>query len=98
MKEITIEDDHILQARKLGAVCIKGNFEGRAAWPDHIILKPDTTFYWIEFKVPTNDLQDDQIEMHKLLKKKGHRVYTCDNQEDSHDILIREFKLTEGYF
>lgn len=95
MKEILIEDDHILQARKLGAVCIKGKIEGRAAWPDQLILKPDSEYYWVEFKVPTNDLQDDQVEMHRLLKKKGHRVYACNNKEDSHSILIQEFKLNE---
>lgn len=95
MKELKIERDHIDKARKLGAITIKGNIEGRAAWPDQLILKPDKSFYWIEFKVPGNTLQDDQVEMHKQLKRKGHTVYTCDNRESADEILIKEFKLNE---
>ena len=94
MKEIKIENDHVSKARKLGGVCIKGNIEGRAAFPDQLVLKADG-FYWIEFKVPGNDRQDDQVEMHKVLTKKGHTVYTCDNQEDADVILLREFNLDE---
>ncbi len=94
MKEILIEDDHILKARKLGAVCIKGDFKGRAAWPDQLILKP-VGYYWIEFKSETGTLQDDQVEMHKLLRKKGHTVYVCDNKYDSDYIICKEFKLNE---
>jgi len=91
MKEIKIEDDHVGQAQRNGAVCIKGNIEGRAAWPDQLVLKSDRSFYWIEFKVPGNPLQDDQAELHKVLKKKGHKVYTCDNQADSDSIIVEEF-------
>jgi len=93
MKEIKIENDHVGQAQRYGAVCIKGNIEGRAAFPDQLILKPDKSFYWIEFKVPGNSRQDDQIEMHKVLKKKGHTVYTCYNFTNSNNILIKEFNL-----
>ena len=89
MKEIKIENDHVSKARGLGAVCIKGKIDGRAAFPDQLVLKP-VGFYWIEFKVPGNTLQDDQVEMHKTLKKKGHTVYTCDNQIDSMHILRTE--------
>ena len=92
MKEIKIENDHISKARKFGAVTIKGKVEGRAAFPDQLILKPDESYYWIEFKVPGNGLQDDQKEMHKQLKRKGHTVYICDNQIDSMHILRTEFE------
>ncbi len=91
MKEKAVEDDHILQARRYGGVCIKGEFAGRSAYPDQLVLKPDKTFYWIEFKVPGNGLQDDQVEMHRILKAKGHRVYLCDNQADSDAIIVEEF-------
>ncbi len=90
MKEIKIEKDHILQARQHGAVCIKGKVEGRAAWPDQLVLKKHN-FYWIEFKVPGNDLQPDQIEMHKVLRDKGHKVYVCNNETYSDYILDIEF-------
>ena len=91
MKEIKIEDDHVRQARRLGGVCIKGNFDGRSAWPDQLVLKPDKSFYWIEFKVPGNNLQDDQVDLHQVLKDKGHTVYLCDSQTDSDSILVEEF-------
>jgi len=90
--EIFIERDHIARARSAGAVCIKGKVEGRAAFPDQLILKDRKRFYWIEFKSLTGSLQDDQIEMHKQLRKKGHTVYVCDNQAHSHGILEKEFE------
>ena len=91
MIEQKIEDDHVFQARKHGAVCIKGNITGRAAYPDQLILKEAKEFYWVEFKVPGNILQDDQAVMIDLLRKKGHVVYVCDNEEDSNTILDVEF-------
>jgi len=91
MIELKIEKDHVFQARKHGAVCIKGNFDGRAAYPDQLILKDRKKFYWVEFKVPGNDLQKDQEEMINLLRKKGHMVYVCDNMIDSDIILDTEF-------
>ena len=91
MKEIKIEDDHTREARIRGAVCIKGNIEGRAAFPDQLILKPDGRFYWIEFKSDTGTLQDDQVEMHLVLRTKGHTVYVCSDEE--HSIIILNFEL-----
>ena len=92
MKEIKIEDDHVREARIFGAVCIKGKIEGRAAFPDQLILKPDGRFYWVEFKVLGNDLQDDQREMHLVLRTKGHKVYVCYSELNSLAILDKEFK------
>lgn len=89
--EIIIERDHIKQARSLGAVCIKGKVEGRAAYPDQLILKEGRSFYWVEFKSLTGSLQDDQIEMHKELRKKDHTVYVCNTKRHSQEILQREF-------
>ena len=91
-KEIIIEKDHIRQARALGAICIKGNIEGRAAFPDQLILKPKG-FYWVEFKTMLGSLQDDQIEMHKLLRKKGHRVYVCNSKNSADYTLSKEFEI-----
>jgi len=88
--EIIIEKDHIRQARSLGAVCIKGKVEGRAAFPDQLILKP-VGFYWIEFKSGTNPLQDDQIDMHVQLRMKGHKVYVCNRKDYSDKIIDKEF-------
>ncbi len=90
MIEKKIEDDHVFQARKHGAVCIKGKIEGRAAYPDQLILK-ELGHYWIEFKVPGNTLQDDQVEMIKNLRVKGQTVYVVDNEEDSNTVLDAEF-------
>ena len=89
--EIIIERDHVDKARALGAVCIKGKVEGRAAFPDQLILKEGRSFYWIEFKSLTGTLQDDQIEMHKELRKKDHTVYVCNSKNDSKLILNLEF-------
>ena len=91
MIEKKIEDDHVFQARKHGAVCIKGEIPGRAAYPDQLILKDNKRFYWVEFKVPGNNLQPDQEEMISLLRKKGHTVYVCDTMFDSNVILDAEF-------
>ena len=49
MKAIKIERDHVFQARRHGAVCINGKIEGRAAYPDQLILKEGKDVYWIEF-------------------------------------------------
>ena len=89
MKEIKIEKDHVIQATAMGGVCIKGKTEGRAAWPDQLVLM-ETGFYWIEFKSPTGTLQDDQIEMHKQLRKKGQMVYVCNSMKYSDEILDLE--------
>lgn len=89
--EIIIEQDHIKRARSYGAVCIKGKVEGRAAFPDQLVLKNFKKFYWIEFKSATGSLQNDQIEMHKELRKRGHTVYVCNSQDESHSILVEEF-------
>ena len=93
MKEIKIEDDHVREARILGAVCIKGKIEGRAAFPDQLILKPDGRFYWIEFKSETGTLQDDQVEMHLVLRTKGHSVYVCSDAR--HSIVILNFEFSK---
>ena len=90
MKEIQIEIDHIKEATANGAVCIKGNIEGRAAFPDQLVLKRKG-FYWVEFKTETGTVQDDQKEMHKALKKKGHKVYLCRNIKRSDAIIAKEF-------
>ena len=92
MKEIKIEDDHIREARIFGAVCIKGKIEGRAAFPDQLILKPNGKFYWVEFKSDTGTLQDDQIEMHLVLRTKGHTIYVCYSEFNSLAILDEEFR------
>ena len=92
MKEILIEDDHVKRARAEGAVCIKGKVPGRAAFPDQLILKDKSkAFYWVEFKSPTGTLQDDQVAMIEILRKKGHVVYICNSFKDSSLILDSEF-------
>lgn len=89
--EIIIERDHILRARAYGAVCIKGKIEGRAAYPDQLVLKKGREFYWIEFKSLTGSLQPDQIEMHIALRKRGHKIYICNTKRHSKEILEEEF-------
>lgn len=89
--EIHLEREHIIAARSLGAVCIKGKVEGRAAFPDQLVLKEGRSFYWIEFKSLTGSLQPDQIEMHRELRKKDHTVYVCSTPRHSQEILQREF-------
>ncbi len=91
MIESKIEEAHCYNVRNYGGVCLKGEFAGTAAWPDRLVLKPDGEFYWVEFKVPGNDLQPDQVEMVANLKRKGHVVYVCDNHIDSSKILDAEF-------
>ena len=88
--EIIIEKEHVRRARSQGAVCIKGKVEGRAAFPDQLILKP-VGFYWIEFKSTTGTLQDDQVVMHRELRKKGHKVYVCSTSEYELRIFADEF-------
>ena len=90
MKEIDTENDHVQEARDLGAVCIKGKVEGRAAFPDQLVLKP-VGFYWIEFKTKRGSLQDDQAVLHKILREKGHTVYVCDDPLYSRIVLDQEF-------
>ena len=89
--EIILERYHIRAARStLGAVCMKGKVEGRAAFPDQLVLMKDKKFYWIEFKSLTGTLQDDQVAMHEVLRKKGHTVYVCSTQRHSQEIIQRE--------
>lgn len=90
--EIQIEDDHVKQVHSLGGVAIKGEFPGRTGWPDRLVLMPNSKFYWIEFKRPNNSLQDDQIEMIRLLKDRGHTVHLCDSFEYSNKLIARYFK------
>jgi hypothetical protein len=89
--EIKTEQDHVAKARSYGAVCIKGKVEGRAAFPDQLILMEAGEFYWVEFKSATGTLQEDQIEMHGWLREKGHRVYVCKSMVESDSILCDEF-------
>ena len=91
MIELQIEISHIEEARARGAVCIKGKVEGRAAYPDQLVMKSNKKFYWVEFKTETGTLQPDQVEMHKALKKKGHKVYLCRSIKRSDAIIAKEF-------
>ena len=91
MREIQIEIDHIREATSRGAVCIKGKVEGRAAYPDQLVMKKNKAFYWVEFKTETGSLQPDQVEMHKTLKKKGHKIYLCRSIKRSDAIIAKEF-------
>lgn len=88
--EANIEKDHVNHARAYQAICIKGELPGITGWPDQLVLKKKG-FYWVEFKLPHNSLQDDQVEMHELLRSRGHTVYTCDSYADSNNILRIEF-------
>lgn len=90
--ERAMEDYLVEQASKDGCVCIKSeNIKGRAHYPDQLILTPQRTFYWMEFKLEYNGLSPGQEVIVKTLKKKGHSVYVPKTLDQA--LLYHEFEM-----
>lgn len=51
-------------------------------WPDLQILPGDGKIIYIEMKQPGKKPDPDQVKVHEDLRRRGYKVYVCDNLED----------------
>ena len=77
--ERAMEDTFCKEIRKDGCIPYKSETRGLKDHPDELVLTPQRTFYWMEFKLPGEDLSDGQRIRFDQLKRKGHSVYKVTN-------------------
>lgn len=75
-KERAMEDAFVAEVKRQGCLAFKSETMGLVNHPDELILTPQRTFYWIEFKLDYNDLEPGQAVRFDQLRDKGHSVYT----------------------
>ena len=92
MKEITTENYFVDKVRSLGAICYKGSVTHH---PDQLILRPGKTPFYVEFKVPTNGLQNGQKAVFKDIRDKGYIIYLCNSKEQADEIVDNHFISVE---
>jgi hypothetical protein len=80
MKEARIQEAVVAWWRALGHVAIKLTMTGAMGvkgWPDYMFIGPSSLIFFIEFKSSDGDCTPLQLEKHKILRRKGQRVYVC---------------------
>lgn len=95
--EKDIEKDCRGIALEFGWISRKMNGLGYRSWPDRLFIPPIKKFrhdhrntFWVEFKRPGEVATPDQERMIKDLRKRGEKVYICDNVVDFKMILKDE--------
>lgn len=63
--------------------------DGTRGLPDRIILGPNATIFFIEFKRPGEKPTRLQDYIHTLLRNLGFDVYVCDEVDEAKKILRR---------
>lgn len=60
-------------------------------WPDRLFFRSDPDHhFFVEFKLPGEQLRARQALIHRQLKGEGYRVYTCHSLEEMEQILESE--------
>jgi hypothetical protein len=77
-----------------GCLCYKSEKMGLVHHPDRLVLTPQRTFYWMEFKLKYNDLSPGQGIIVKVLKEKGHSVYVVKDLETA--LFYHEFEMNRN--
>jgi len=93
-RERAFEKKLVARARKDKCICFKSEDMGLVHYPDQLILTPQRTFYWMEFKLEYNDLSPGQATIVKALKKKGHSVYVVKDLEFA--LFYHEFEMNRN--
>ena len=92
--ERAMENRYVLHALDDQCMCFKSEHMGLVHYPDRLILTPQRTFFWMEFKLEYNGLSDGQEVIVKALKKKGHSVYVP--KSDDQALLYHEFEMNRN--
>ena len=87
MREKAIEQKLSLMVKKRGGICPKFVSPGYDGMPDRIVLLPGCHFAFVEVKAPGQKPRPLQSARHKLLTRRGFKVYVLDNEEQIGGIL-----------
>lgn len=91
MAEADLEQAFCDYCEKVNAVAYKLVLHSLRGWPDRTVILPGGGIFFVEFKAPGKGrLQAQQVQRIRELRNFGHRVYVCDNLEDSKKALFKE--------
>jgi hypothetical protein len=86
IKESTIENHFIAQAKAIGGVTVKLRF--LRGWPDRLVLLPGGKAFFVEFKRPVGGrFEPLQKRVHQSLERLGFIVWLCRNKEENMETL-----------
>lgn len=59
-------------------------------WPDRLVVIEHGHCFYIEFKREGEKPRKGQRAIHRLLHKKGHKIYVCDSYEKAIEAYTKE--------
>lgn len=75
-----------------GSLSLKLNILGRNGWPDRLILGMNRLILFIEFKRKGKGAEKKQSLIHRILRRFGHVIHTCDNYEKAKEVYDKEVR------
>lgn len=73
--ERDLENAAVRYSHQRGVLTRKMNGLGFRGWPDRLFLLPNERVEWVEFKLPGEEPTLVQLKVHRMLRKRGHRVH-----------------------
>ena len=87
MNEKIIERKLVKTAKNMGGLALKFISPGYDGVPDRIVLFPGGRIAFVEVKAPGEKPRPLQLSRHRLLRRRGFRVYVLDAAEQIGGIL-----------
>jgi hypothetical protein len=87
MREKSIEQKLVVEAKKRGGICPKWVCPSYDGMPDRLVFLPGRHFGMVEVKAPGEKPRTLQVSRHRLLQRLGFKVYVLDALEDIGGIL-----------
>lgn len=87
MREKTIEQKLVQDAKSMGGIAVKMSCPGFDGMPDRLVLLPDGLLGFVEVKAPGKKPRALQAARHELLQNLGFKVYVLDDGSQIGGIL-----------
>lgn len=87
--EIGEEKKFVAYSRSKNCFAPKFAIPGRRDAPDRLVFCPKGIIFLIEFKRKGEKLRETQKTFHKMMKRLGFPIFTCDTAEEAMGILDR---------
>lgn len=94
--ENSVELAAVPKIEALGLTAIKLQKVGRRGWPDRLILGPQKTVFFMEFKRIDETLRPLQIFVRSIIESFGLSVYECKTVKEALDACEKEIKAAKN--
>lgn len=73
---------------------LKMNLDGTTGFPDRMVIGPDRTMFFIEFKRPGEKPRPLQVFYHNYLTECGHVIEVCESLEEAKEAFFANIQAS----